>query len=64
MSCCFNTALSSTKLFADDTTLPVLDPGRGKTKEFSGTIGSLSSLPNAGRRGNIEKSHKARRPPC
>jgi len=27
-----NTALSSAKLFADDTTLPVLDPGRGKTK--------------------------------
>ena len=27
-----NTALSSGKLFADDTTLPVLDPGRGKTK--------------------------------
>jgi transposase len=24
--------LSSTKLFADDTTLPVLDPGRGRTK--------------------------------
>jgi transposase len=27
-----NTVLSSTKLFADDTTLPVLDPGRGRTK--------------------------------
>ena len=27
-----STVLSSTKLFADDTTLPVLDPGRGKTK--------------------------------
>ncbi|MGE0373625.1 MAG: IS66 family transposase [Gammaproteobacteria bacterium] len=27
-----NTAMSSAKLFADDTTLPVLDPGRGKTK--------------------------------
>ncbi|HTW53531.1 MAG TPA: IS66 family transposase [Stellaceae bacterium] len=27
-----STALSSDKLFADDTTLPVLDPGRGKTK--------------------------------
>ncbi len=26
------TALSSPKLFADDTTLPVLDPGRGRTK--------------------------------
>jgi hypothetical protein len=26
------TALSCPKLFADDTTLPVLDPGRGKTK--------------------------------
>jgi transposase len=26
------TVLSSTKLFADDTTLPVLDPGRGQTK--------------------------------
>ena len=26
------TALSSSKLFADDTTLPVLDPGRGRTK--------------------------------
>ena len=26
------TALSSAKLFADDTTLPVLDPGRGRTK--------------------------------
>ncbi len=26
------TVLSSPKLFADDTTLPVLDPGRGKTK--------------------------------
>ena len=26
------TVLSSTKLFADDTTLPVLDPGRGRTK--------------------------------
>jgi transposase len=27
-----STALSATKLFADDTTLPVLDPGRGRTK--------------------------------
>jgi transposase len=27
-----NTALGAAKLFADDTTLPVLDPGRGKTK--------------------------------
>ena len=27
-----NTVLSSPKVFADDTTLPVLDPGRGKTK--------------------------------
>jgi transposase len=27
-----NTVMSSAKLFADDTTLPVLDPGRGKTK--------------------------------
>jgi transposase len=27
-----NTALSSAKLFADDTTLPVLDPGRGRTR--------------------------------
>jgi transposase len=27
-----STALSSPTLFADDTTLPVLDPGRGKTK--------------------------------
>ena len=26
------TVLSSAKLFADDTTLPVLDPGRGRTK--------------------------------
>jgi transposase len=26
------TAMSSAKLFADDTSLPVLDPGRGKTK--------------------------------
>jgi transposase len=26
------TVLSSTKLFADDTSLPVLDPGRGRTK--------------------------------
>jgi transposase len=26
------TALASPKIFADDTTLPVLDPGRGKTK--------------------------------
>ena len=26
------TALAATKLFADDTTLPVLDPGRGRTK--------------------------------
>lgn len=26
------TALSSAKLFADDTTLPVLDPGRGRTR--------------------------------
>ncbi|MFO1028779.1 MAG: IS66 family transposase [Acetobacteraceae bacterium] len=27
-----STALSAPKLFADDTTLPVLDPGRGRTK--------------------------------
>lgn len=27
-----NTVLSSPQLFADDTTLPVLDPGRGRTK--------------------------------
>jgi transposase len=27
-----NTVLSSSKLFADDTSLPVLDPGRGRTK--------------------------------
>jgi transposase len=27
-----STAMASAKLFADDTTLPVLDPGRGKTK--------------------------------
>jgi transposase len=27
-----STALAAPKLFADDTTLPVLDPGRGKTK--------------------------------
>jgi hypothetical protein len=27
-----STVMSSPKLFADDTTLPVLDPGRGKTK--------------------------------
>ena len=27
-----STALSARKLFADDTTLPVLDPGRGRTK--------------------------------
>jgi len=27
-----NTVLASPKLFADDTTLPVLDPGRGRTK--------------------------------
>jgi transposase len=27
-----NTALAAPKLFADDTTLPVLDPGRGKTR--------------------------------
>jgi transposase len=27
-----STALAAAKLFADDTTLPVLDPGRGKTK--------------------------------
>src|SRR4051794_29529067 len=27
-----STALSCPKLFADDTTLPVLDPGRGRTK--------------------------------
>jgi hypothetical protein len=27
-----NTVLSCTKAFADDTTLPVLDPGRGRTK--------------------------------
>jgi transposase len=27
-----STVLSSTKLFADETTLPVLDPGRGRTK--------------------------------
>jgi hypothetical protein len=27
-----STALASPKIFADDTTLPVLDPGRGKTK--------------------------------
>jgi hypothetical protein len=26
------TVLSSDKVFADETTLPVLDPGRGKTK--------------------------------
>ena len=24
--------MSSTRIFADDTTLPVLDPGRGRTK--------------------------------
>src|ERR1700760_2463633 len=28
-----STGLSATKLFADDTTLPVLDPGRGRTKK-------------------------------
>jgi transposase len=28
-----STALAATKLFADDTTLPVLDPGRGRTKK-------------------------------
>ena len=27
------TVLTATKLFADDTTLPVLDPGRGRTKK-------------------------------
>ena len=27
-----STVLSSDKVFADETTLPVLDPGRGKTK--------------------------------
>ena len=27
-----STVLSASKVFADDTTLPVLDPGRGKTK--------------------------------
>ena len=32
MSLVVGTVLSSTKLFADDTTLPVLDPGRGRTK--------------------------------
>jgi transposase len=26
------TVLSSAKIFADDTSLPVLDPGRGRTK--------------------------------
>jgi hypothetical protein len=26
------TVLTATKLFADETTLPVLEPGRGKTK--------------------------------
>jgi len=29
----FGTVLSSDKVFADDTTLPVLDPGRGRTKK-------------------------------
>jgi transposase len=28
-----STVLASTKLFADDTTLPVLDPGRGRTRK-------------------------------
>ena len=32
MTCWSSTALSGAKLFADDTTLPVLDPGRGRTK--------------------------------
>lgn len=27
-----STVLASAKVFADDTTLPVLDPGRGRTK--------------------------------
>jgi len=30
--CLFTTVLASTKIFADDTPIPVLDPGRGKTK--------------------------------
>jgi Transposase IS66 family len=33
------TVLSSTKLFADDTTLPVLDPGRGRTKHAPAKAG-------------------------
>jgi transposase len=28
----FSTVLASTKMFADDTTLPVLDPDQGRTK--------------------------------
>jgi len=36
-----STVLSSPKLFADDTTLPVLDPGRGRTK--TGRLGAMRS---------------------
>src|SRR3954447_305970 len=42
-----STALSSAKLFADDTTMPVLDPGRGKTK--TGRLWCMRSMTGRGR---------------
>jgi len=41
-----STALAAPKLFADDTTLPVLDPGRGKTK--TGRCGAMRWMTGPG----------------
>jgi len=41
-----STALSCPKLFADDTTLPMLDPGRGRTK--TGGCGVMRSMTGRG----------------
>ncbi len=44
------TVLSSTKVFADDTTLPVLDPGRGRTKTGRLWCYAVDDRPGAARR--------------
>ena len=62
------TALSSTKLFADDTTLPVLDPGRGRTKNgrlgvTRSTTGRGAAKPTRWPPMSIPRTARARAPP-
>jgi Transposase IS66 family len=50
-----STVLSAPVLFADDTTLPVLDPGRGRTKHAPAKAGDRGVVVLRGRPADLER---------